>query len=112
MLLLVFQLGFAASVISLVSAAPAQSEKLLTIPVRKGTSGKSLTAKDVVERDFSRIASYNTKSGSLATRASSGPAINEDVTYVAAVTICTTVYNLIVDTGSSNIWVCFSPLIR
>lgn len=100
------QLAVAVSIASFVSAAPAQVEKVVTIPVRKGTSGKSFTAKDVVERDLARIAAFNDKSGSLSARAGSGTAINEDVTYVAAVTICQQTFDLIVDTGSSNTWVC------
>lgn len=112
MVLLTSHLAFAASIISLISAAPSPGEQFLTIPVKKGTSGKSFTAKDIVERDFSRIASYNAQSGSLSTRASSIVAINEDVDYVVAVTICGVVYYLIVDTGSSNLWVCFSHLTR
>lgn len=106
MVLLASHLALSASIISLVSAVPAQNDKFLIIPVRKGTSGNPITAKAVVERDISRIASYNVKSGSLTARASSGVAINKDVSYVAGVAICTTIYDLIIDTGSSNTWVC------
>lgn len=108
MVLLTSSLAFVASIISLISAAPAPGEQFLTIPVKKGTSGTSFTAKDVVERDLSRVASYNTQSGPLRERAFSIVAINEDVSYVVAVTICGVVYYLIVDTGSSNTWVCSS----
>lgn len=93
----------AASVATLASAAPALKEKRVVVPVRKGTSGKPITAKDVVERDLARIAKYNDKS--LSARASSGTAINEDVTYVAQVSFCSQTFDLIVDTGSSNTWV-------
>lgn len=98
------QLAVAASIASLVSAAPT-APKTVVIPVKKGSSGKSITSKDVVEHDLARIAAYNDKSGSLSARASSGPAINEDVSYIAEVSICGTVYDLIIDTGSSNTWV-------
>ena len=57
----------------------------------------------VVVRDLARIAGYNDKP--LPARAFSGTAINEDVTYVAQVSICSETFDLIVDAGSSNIWV-------
>jgi hypothetical protein len=96
-------LALAASVATLVSAAPAQRGNRIVISVRKGTSGKPITAKDVVSRDLARIARYNDKS--LSARASSGTAINQDVTYVAEVSFCSQTFDLIVDTGSSNTWV-------
>ena len=94
------------STLGLVSALPAQNEKRVVIPVRKGTSGQPITAHDVVERDTARIAVYNRNSKPLSARASSGTAINEDVTYIAQVSFCSQTFNLIVDTGSSNTWVC------
>jgi Eukaryotic aspartyl protease len=92
---------------TLVSAAPAERGKPDIIPVRKGTSGKHITAKDVVERDLARIAVYNRdgESTAVSARASSGTAINKDVTYVAQVSICSQTFDLTVDTGSSNTWV-------
>jgi len=100
---LVFAVSF--HVTTLVSAAPAERGKSVVIPIRKGTSGKHITAKDVVERDLARIAVYNGKSAAVSARASSGTAINKDVTYVAQVSICSQTFDLIVDTGSSNTWV-------
>ena len=81
------------------------------IPVRKGTSGKPITSKDVVKRDLARIAVYNGKHKSLymdPSSTGSGTAINQDVTYVAQVSFCSQTFNLIVDTGSSNTWVSFT----
>lgn len=101
-------LALAASVASLVAAVPTAVEKRTTIPVRKGHSSKGISAKSVVERDLARIANYNARkpaSAGLEARASSGTATNEDVSYVASVTICSASYSLIVDTGSSNLWV-------
>lgn len=101
-------LALAASIASFVSAAPAAVEKRTTIPVRKGHSSKSISAKSVVERDLARIANYNARkpaSAGLEARASSGTITNEDVSYVASIEICTSYYSLIVDTGSSNLWV-------
>ena len=98
-------LALVAAVTTLVSAVPAQQEKRLVIPVHKGVSGTRITAKDVLARDLARIAAYNDKSKSLSARASSGTAINKDVTYVAMVSFCSQAFALIVDTGSSNTWV-------
>lgn len=64
--------ALAVSVATLVQAVPAQRVKHVVIPVRKGTSGKLVTAKDVVERDLARISVYNDKSEPISTRASSG----------------------------------------
>lgn len=105
------KLALATAALQCVNAAPSVPEKRVTIPVRKGTSGHPITAKDVVDHDLARIASYNGRSHTLAARAASGSAINVDVSYLAAVQICTQTFDLIVDTGSSNIWVgCMSRL--
>lgn len=105
------KLAIAAVALQSVYAAPSTPEKRITIPVRKGTSGHPITAKDVVDHDLARIASYNGRSHSLVARASSGSAINVDVSYLAAVQICTQTFDLIVDTGSSNLWVRVSRLV-
>ncbi|KAF8317955.1 putative aspartic protease [Clavulina sp. PMI_390] len=98
---LVSHLALAASIASFVIAAPAP-DPFVTIPVAKGTSGNSFTAKDVVERDQGRIAHYNGRT--FEKRTSSGIGFNQDVSYIAVVNICTQSFKLIVDTGSSNLW--------
>ncbi|KAF8317958.1 putative aspartic protease [Clavulina sp. PMI_390] len=101
MVRLASQLAVAASIASLVAAAPAPGSTII-LPVKKGTSGNKITAKGVVERDQARIAGYNGRT--LEKRASSGTVSNADVSYLAPVTFCSTTYQLIVDTGSSNTW--------
>lgn len=96
------QLAVAASLASLVASAPTERSATVTIPVKKGSSGKQISAKQVVEHGLARIAAYNDRS--IQKRASSGSAINADVSYLAPVSICSTTYDLIVDTGSSNTW--------
>jgi hypothetical protein len=106
MVCIITSFALAVSVATLVQAAPAQREKRVVIPVRKGTSGNPITAKDVIERDLARISVYNDKPEPVSARASYGTAINIDVTYIAEVSICSQTFGLIVDTGSSNTWVC------
>ena len=103
---LALALALAGSPATLVSAAPAQREGTITIPVSKGTSGNPLTANDVVDRDLGRIAVYNGKPAP----SHSGKAINKDVTYVVSVSLCSQAFDLIVDTGSSNTWVRITSL--
>jgi Eukaryotic aspartyl protease len=105
MVLLTTSLTIVSFVAVIVSAAPAENEERFVIPVYKGTSGNSITAQDVLDRDLARIAAYNDKSESLSTRAKNGVAVNEDVSYVAPVSFCSQSFQLIVDTGSSNTWV-------
>lgn len=102
MVKLVARFAFAASLASLVSASPvAQSGSFISVPISK-KAGK-LTAKDLVQKEQARVKSF---SGALAAAASSGPVVNEDVSYVVSTTIGTQTFaNVIVDTGSSNTWV-------
>ena len=93
-------LALAGSPAALVSAAPARRGGTITIPVSKGTSGNPITASDVVDHDLNRVSAYNGKPP-----ARNGNGINEDVSYVARVSVCSQTFNLIVDTGSSNLWV-------
>lgn len=100
-------IAVAASILPHVFAVPSHIDKRINITLRKGTSGNKITMKDVVDRDLARLAAVNNKSPShLEARDTIGPAINQDVTYVAPIKICRSVYSLIVDTGSSNTWVC------
>jgi hypothetical protein len=100
---LALALAFTGSPTTLVSAAPAQRDDVITIPVSKGTSGNPITSYDLVNDGLDRIAVYNGKPTATVTH--SGKAINEDVSYIARVSFCSQVFELIVDTGSSNTWV-------
>jgi hypothetical protein len=100
-----------ASLTAYAAPAPAGSafniSKRAVVPVTKGTSGEPVSAGAVYDRDVSRVIAYNngiTPSDSNAKKGSA-PINNEDVTYVARVKICSKTYELIVDTGSSNLWV-------
>lgn len=75
--------------------------KTLTVPVKHVSTVKDV--KTLVEKGQARLRKVN---GDVEFRkeSSSGTVTNEDVSYVAAVTIGGSTYNLIVDTGSSNTW--------
>ncbi|KAF7981185.1 hypothetical protein HWV62_34495 [Athelia sp. TMB] len=76
-----------------------EEKSFLTHPITKKT-GKSIT--NILAKDTARLAHYNKDA---AAAVYSGAVTNEDDTYVAAVTVGTQVFSLIVDTGSSNTWV-------
>ncbi|KAL7933839.1 putative aspartic protease [Trichoderma chlorosporum] len=79
------------------------SAKVATIPVKRVNNVKSL--KNVVQKGQARLNKVNgIKNAVGVVDASSGSVTNEDVTYVASVTIGGSSYDLIVDTGSSNTW--------
>lgn len=96
------KLALAASVASLVSAAPVE-ESFIRVPVKHHTSTRAFTSKDIVAKDAARISHYNGKTKE--TRASSGAIYNELYSYIATPTVGNTVFDLIIDTGSSNTWV-------
>jgi len=86
--------------LSALGSPVAREEKpFLTHPITKKT-GNSIA--NIIAKDTARLAHYN-KDASAAVY--SGTVTNEDDTYVAAVTVGTQVFSLIVDTGSSNTWV-------
>ncbi|KAF8317083.1 acid protease [Clavulina sp. PMI_390] len=92
----------ALALLPLVTSAPSTLTKRVSLPIKKRGSNTS-TSKDIVNRDLARLAHYNSRSFSK--RDAVGTVTNEDVSYVALVTICGKEYSLIVDTGSSNTWV-------
>ncbi|KAL7911456.1 putative aspartic protease [Trichoderma velutinum] len=96
------------SSIAIVAAATAAlaspvkpSAKTTALPVKRVSNVKSL--KSIVQKGQARINKINGVKD-IEARASSGPVTNEDVSYVASVTIGGRSWDLIVDTGSSNTW--------
>lgn len=84
-----------------VSAAPLEGRAAtIALPLKKHTNVTSIN--NIVQKGHARISSINGEQATPATRAvevSSGTVTNEDVSYVAAVTIGGKSYDLIVDTG-------------
>lgn len=97
------KLAFAASVASLVAAAPVE-ETFVRVPVKQRTNTRPFTSKDILAKDIARLEHYNGRSNSKQTRASSA-VYNELYSYIATPTVGSSTYDLIVDTGSSNTWV-------
>lgn len=74
-----------------VSASPVERRaKTISVPLTRIANVTS--AKNIVEKGKARLGKYNSQ-------VSSGSVTNEDVTYVAPVTIGGTTWSLIVDTG-------------
>ncbi|KAL7952320.1 putative aspartic protease [Trichoderma compactum] len=95
------------SSIAIVAAATAAlaspvkpSAKTAALTVKRISNVKSL--KNVVQKGQARIDKINGVKDIVARAA--GPVTNEDISYVASVTIGGRSYDLIVDTGSSNTW--------
>ena len=87
-----------AAALAAVSALPTEPrDTTIVLPVTKHSSVTSVS--NLVARGQAKINLINgeTKIGNV--DASSGPATNEDVSYIAGVTIGSTSYSLIVDTG-------------
>ncbi|EEA29030.1 hypothetical protein TMatcc_002608 [Talaromyces marneffei ATCC 18224] len=82
-------------------ASPIERQaKTEVLPLKRVSNLTSM--KNLVSKGQARLGKVN---GVAAIEArSSGPVTNEDVTYVAGVSIGGTTYDLIVDTGSSNTW--------
>lgn len=87
-----------------VSAAPVEQRAADTIqvPVKQVNNVKS--ALGLVQAGQSRLNKINNGGSKLRARQSSGTVTNEDVSYIASVSIGGSAYDLIVDTGSSNTW--------
>ncbi|PTB44832.1 uncharacterized protein TrAFT101_000300 [Trichoderma asperellum] len=77
------------------------SGKTVALPVKRVSNVKS--AKSLVQKGQARLNKVNGVKA-VGKRDSSGSVTNDDVSYIAAVTIGDGTYNLIVDTGSSNTW--------
>ena len=90
-------LAVAASVAA-VSASPVKPRaESVALPVSKVSTFTSI--KNIVSKGQAKISKINTSSSEGNRLVSSGPATNEDVSYVASVTIGGSAYSLIVDTG-------------
>ncbi|KAK1252236.1 hypothetical protein MKX08_003423 [Trichoderma sp. CBMAI-0020] len=81
---------------------PSGKAKTVTLPVKRVSNVKS--AKSLVQKGHARLAKVNGVKTVGNVDASAGSITNEDVSYVAQVTIGDGTYSLIVDTGSSNLW--------
>ncbi|KAL6900054.1 aspartic peptidase domain-containing protein [Trichoderma evansii] len=79
------------------------SAKTVTLPVKRVSNVKG-SAKSIVQKGHARLNKINGVKAVGKLDASSGSVTNDDVSYIAAVTIGDGTYNLIVDTGSSNTW--------
>lgn len=83
---------------TLTMASPVEPRaKTIALPLRKVQTVTS--AKNLVARGQSKLRQVNGDKLVGNIDASSGPATNEDVTYVASVTVGGVAYSLIVDTG-------------
>ncbi|GIZ40744.1 hypothetical protein CKM354_000407100 [Cercospora kikuchii] len=94
-------LGFAAAA-AVVSAAPVQQgSSSIVLPLKRVANFSSM--KSIVQSGEAKISKINSGS-KLTARQSSGSITNEDVTYVAPIVVGGRTWDLIVDTGSSNLW--------
>ena len=90
-----FRSTLALAAVAAVSAAPV--ERAVAIPLKLVSSVSS--AANLVQRGQARIERYNGASHVGNVDASSGSVTNEDVSYVADVSIGGSTWSLIVDTG-------------
>ncbi|KZP04208.1 acid protease [Athelia psychrophila] len=90
-------LSFAFAVLG--SPVAREERTFLTHPITRKSSS---SIPKILEKDIGRIANFN---GDAQATVYSGAVTNEEDSYLAAVTIGTQVFSLIVDTGSANIWV-------
>lgn len=90
-----------AAAAAIVSAAPAPVQlESVKLPVKRVATFTSI--KNVVEKGQAKISKINSPGVGLTARASSGTVTNEDVTYVAPVSIGGNTWSLIVDTGCKS----------
>ncbi|KAN0114542.1 putative cathepsin E [Hyaloscypha variabilis] len=88
---------------SAVSATPVKRQsKVAVLPLTHVSTVTSI--KNIVAKGQARINAINSHHVGATPDVGSGSVTNEDVSYVAAVSIGGTTYQLIVDTGSSNTW--------
>lgn len=82
---------------SAVLATPVESQSKTVLPLRKVHAAKS--AKGLIHSGQAKLRNVNDEIPKGKVDAGSGPATNEVVSYLASVTIGSTSYDLIVDTG-------------
>ncbi|KGQ02996.1 Polyporopepsin [Beauveria bassiana D1-5] len=89
------------------------AEAILASPVERATKPSAVPVKHVVKvsspngliaKGLARINKINGAESTLGNIDASGPAENDDVSYIASVAIGSASWDLIVDTGSSNTW--------
>ncbi|KAF1734271.1 Polyporopepsin [Beauveria bassiana] len=89
------------------------AEAILASPVERATKPSAVPVKHVVKvsspngliaKGLARINKINGAESALGNIDASGPAENDDVSYIASVAIGSASWDLIVDTGSSNTW--------
>lgn len=81
-----------------VSAAPLESRaETVVLPLKKHANVTSIS--NIVQKGHARINAINGEQSAPVARASSGTVTNEDVSYIAPVSIGGKTYDLIVDTG-------------
>ncbi|KAM3454967.1 hypothetical protein NHJ6243_008698 [Beauveria neobassiana] len=89
------------------------AEAILASPVERATKPSAVPVKHVVKvsspngliaKGLARINKINGAESTLENIDASGPAENDDVSYIASVAIGSASWDLIVDTGSSNTW--------
>jgi len=100
MVRIALQAAFVASIFLSGLASPLAREP--TVQKIKLTKKNASSVKAILQKDYARLSRYNSQS---ADSGSSGAVINEVDSYIAAVTVGSQTFDLIVDTGSSNTWV-------
>ncbi|KAF8171071.1 putative aspartic protease [Mycena galopus ATCC 62051] len=88
-----------ACLVSAAVATPVATPNVVSVPVYKKASGNTRSTKALLARDLIRF------NADAAAAVGVAPATNEDDTYVTATTVGTQTFELIVDTGSSNLWI-------
>jgi hypothetical protein len=111
------QLALVAALAAFTSAVPASGEEgLVKFPVHK-RARENVSITDVLAKDLGRISAYSERAATLRggahikARVATSKAINEVDSYIAEVTVGNSVYDLIIDTGSSNTWVCSTLIV-
>lgn len=89
-------------------ATPVERAKTLTVPLKHQVN--AVPASKLVAAGKARLDKVNGVKPFGNVDASSGPAQNQDVSYIAAVTIGSKAWNLIVDTGCKLTRFAFSPI--
>ncbi|TVY38284.1 Polyporopepsin [Lachnellula occidentalis] len=86
-----------------VSASPVERQAKTAVLSLKHVSNVT-SIKNIVSKGQARMTAFNGPHAVGASPDASGPVTNEDVSYVAPVSIGGKTWDLIVDTGSSNTW--------